>query len=90
MQPQEGFAHSRDVAKRGDTRELPPLVPQTLEQLDRAIVLLGNRSRGEELRLVVLSELVGLVGRYPDPATALQWKSALKSIRNDEIFRVTG
>lgn len=60
-----------------------------LEKLDRAIMLLGNRVKGE-LRASIRSELTGLVGRYPDPTTAQMWKTALKSIRDDEIFRVAG
>lgn len=78
------------VAKRKEeTLQLPPSVPQQLAQLDRAIVLLGNRVKGE-LRASVRSELLGLVGRYPDPATAARWKSALKAIRDDEIFSAAG
>ena len=69
--------------------DLPPSVPATLPALDRAIVLLGNRAKGE-LRASVRAELSTLVGTYPDPPTALRWKTALKSIRDDEIFGVAG
>jgi hypothetical protein len=58
--------------------------------LERAIVLLGARSKGEDLRSARLTELVGLLGRYPDPATALAWKTALKRLRDDEIFDCVG
>jgi hypothetical protein len=69
--------------------ELPPIVPSDRDALDRAIVLLGNRAKGE-LRQSIRSELIGLVGRYPDPATAQRWKTTLKGIRDDEIFGQVG
>ena len=65
---------------------MPSLVPSTRVALDRAIVLLGARSKGEDLKSSRVQELVGLLGRYPDPATALVWKTELKRVRDDEIF----
>jgi hypothetical protein len=68
-----------------ETASLPPKLPLDHARLDRAIVLLGCRSRGE-LRLSKRDELVALVGLYPEPSLALRWKTALKSVRDDEIF----
>lgn len=75
------------MAKRrhDPTPTLPPRVPEGRVQLERAIALLGCRVQGD-LRVSVQSELIGLVGRYPDAQTAANWKLGLKSIRNDEIF----
>jgi hypothetical protein len=77
------------MAQREVVLELPPNVPADRRGLDRAIVLLGNRVKGE-LRQSIRAELEGLVGSYPDAATAAGWKSALKSIRDDEIFERAG
>jgi hypothetical protein len=73
-----------------NTPRLPPLVPATRVALDRAILLLGNRSKGEDLRASKIQELVGLLGRYPDRVTALAWKTELKRLREDEIFDHVG
>lgn len=78
------------MAKANNPPRMPPHVPPTRVALDRAIVLLGARSKGEDLRSGKLTELVGLLGRYPDPATALCWKSVLKKLRDDEIFDQAG
>lgn len=59
---------------------MPTIVPTTLVALDRAIVLLGARSKGETLRASKVQEIVGLLGRYPDPITAGAWKTELKSL----------
>ena len=67
----------------------PPIVPTTRVTLDRAIVLLGARTRGD-LRAGKVAELVGLLGRYPDPVLAREWKTLLKSLRDDEIFDRAG
>jgi hypothetical protein len=75
---------------RRESRELPPRTPCTREELDRAIMLLGNRARGLELRESTRSELLGLVGRYPDQTTAGRWKSILKDVRGDVIFKYAG
>lgn len=65
---------------------LPPIVPTTRVALDRAIVLLGARAKGEQLRACKVQEIVGLLGRYPDAVAAAAWKSELKRLRDDEIF----
>jgi len=78
------------TAKPNHPPRMPPLVPSTRVALDRAIVLLGARSKGETLRASKIQELVGLLGRYPDATTALAWKSELKRLRDDEIWDCTG
>lgn len=65
---------------------LPPKTPETLTGLERAIVLLGARTTAD-LTKSRRKELVELVGAYPDAAAALSWKTALKPLRDDEIFR---
>jgi hypothetical protein len=58
----------------------PPRIPETNEELDRAIVLLGSRAK-TETTTKVRNELEALVGTYPTQAEAAVWKSRLKSIR---------
>ena len=78
------------MGKPNNAPRMPPHVPSTRIALDRAIVLLGERSKGEQLRASKIEELVGLVGRYPDPATARVWKTEFQALRSDEIFKCTG
>lgn len=77
------------MAKPPNTPRRPPLVPTSRVALERAIVLLGSRSKGLDLRASKVQELVGLIGRYPDPVTALAWKTELKDLIGDEIFDAT-
>jgi hypothetical protein len=72
------------------TPELPPKVPGARQELERAIILLGSRAKGLDLQESKRVELILLVGGYPKPLTAANWKRALKSIRDDEIFDCTG
>jgi hypothetical protein len=65
--------------------DLPPVVPTTSADLERAIVLLGERAKGE-LRAKTASKLTSLVGEYPDVITAKRWKNGLLKCRGDEIF----
>jgi hypothetical protein len=76
--------------KPQNTPRMPPIVPTSRVALDRAIVLLGARSKGEQLRASKVQEIVGLLGRYPDAVTAAAWKSELKKLRDDEIFDCVG
>jgi hypothetical protein len=57
----------------------PPKIPDRHEERERAIVLLGNRSRGE-LREKGRQELISLLDSYPDPDTAKLWKQSLRQI----------
>jgi hypothetical protein len=56
----------------------PPKLPATSTELDRAIVLLGSRSR-TELNAKARTELVELIGTYPDSLTASVWKKQLRA-----------
>jgi hypothetical protein len=56
----------------------PPKLPATSTELDRAIVLLGSRSR-TELNAKARAELVELIGTYPDSVTASVWKKQLRA-----------
>ena len=62
------------------TTDGPPLIPGTLEDLERAIVLLGNRSKAV-LRRKAREELKDLVGTYSNPAQAAVWKQMLTRMR---------
>ena len=63
--------------------DLPPALPSELEQLERAIILLGARSKGLELTTKPRAELFALIGAYPRPTTASRWKSTLKSVKDE-------
>lgn len=67
-------------------QRIPPEVPTELGTLDRAIMLLGSRVKGE-LRHKHQVELARLLGRYPDAETAAVWKKALKELRKDEFYQ---
>ena len=58
---------------------LPPRLPSTPEALQRAILLLGNRTKsqlGEKPR----RELEDLIGAYPTSDQAALWKQSLKQL----------
>ncbi len=57
----------------------PPKIPDRHEERERAIVLLGNRSRGE-LKEKARQELTSLLDSYPDPETAKLWKQSLRQV----------
>lgn len=61
------------------TNNLPPLIPGTAEGLQRAIILLGSRVKGE-LTNKPKGELVELIGTYPTPEQAVVWKAQLKQL----------
>ncbi len=60
----------------------PPLMPETLDGLERAIMLLGNRTKAA-LRRKARDQLTELVGAYPNPAQAGAWKQVLTRRRRD-------
>jgi len=62
--------------------ELPPRIPEDLKDLERAVLLLGNRWR-TDLNPKARRELEDLVGRYPSKAQAALWKSALRALREE-------
>ena len=65
-------------------RELPPRVPTELEELDRLICLLGNRTKAD-LTPKSRKALIGLCGAYPDGTTASLWKAELRQIRAELV-----
>jgi hypothetical protein len=56
---------------------LPPQIPGTAEQLQRAITLLGNRTKAD-LKTKPRQELISLIGTYPSATQAGFWKRNLK------------
>ena len=62
---------------------VPPEVPEQLDQLDRAIMLLGHHAKGH-LKPPQQAELGMLLGRCPEPELAAEWKIALKKLRKEE------
>ena len=63
--------------------DLPPKVPETLAELDRAIQLLGQRSK-HALKTKTELELADLIGWSPNQQQAQDWKKALKAFRDEE------
>ncbi len=61
------------------TPNLPPQLPGTAVLLQRTILLLGNRTKGE-LTKKTKSELVELIGVYPTSEQAAVWKQNLKQM----------
>lgn len=64
---------------------IPPHVPTELKALDRAITLLGERTK-IELRQKKQLELIELLGEYPNAKTATAWKALLKQVRTDDVW----
>ena len=64
--------------------QVPEKMPQTLQALDRAIMLLGCMLKAE-LRSRARQELVDLLGCLPTPQMAPVWKLALKRRRKSFI-----
>ena len=59
--------------------KLPPQIPQSKDELERAISLLGNRIQAN-LKSTPAQELVKLIGRYPSLEEATVWKQSLKQM----------
>jgi hypothetical protein len=58
---------------------LPPKLPGTSKALQRAILLLGNRTKSQ-LREKPRQELEDLIGAYPTSDQAALWKQNLKQL----------
>ena len=56
---------------------LPPRLPQSEEELKRAIILLGNRKQ-VELKSEARRQLESLIGVYPTIKEAAVWKRVLR------------
>jgi hypothetical protein len=59
--------------------EMPPKLPGTQEALQRAILLLGNRTKSH-LGNKPRQELESLIGAYPSAEQAALWKQNLKQL----------
>lgn len=59
--------------------DLPPKLPTTSEALQRAILLLGNRTK-TELTDKSRRELEQFLGTYPSAEQARAWKQRLKQL----------
>ncbi len=64
--------------------KLPPRLPQTEDELDLAIKLLGNRKHCE-LGLTAQNKLKNLLGIYPTVKQASLWKRTLRRVYR-ELF----
>lgn len=58
---------------------LPPQIPGTTEDLQRLILLLGNRTKAD-LTTKTKRELIALIGAYPTSEQAAAWKQNLKQL----------
>lgn len=67
---------------------LPPQVPQTLPELERAIMLLGSRTK-VGLGPKAQQELDQLLGASPSQKQAVIWKTALSRLRREHIDGTT-
>jgi len=63
--------------------DLPPLVPETLADLDRAVVLLGILAKGQPMKKSRQDEVEALLGTVPQPEVAAAWKTELKRCRDE-------
>lgn len=67
----------RNKNKSSDIAPLPPRLPVNERELDRAIILLGNRKQ-VELNTRCRQELEQLIGAYPTKGEAALWKRILR------------
>ena len=65
-------------------KNLPPKIPKELELLDRAITLLGNRTKNP-LKSKPTEELQNLISATPNEKKAAIWKKELRRIRKLRI-----
>jgi len=66
-----------DKLAASQTIALPPRLPQSEEELNRTIILLGNRKQGE-LNTDARRQLERLIGVYPSIKEATLWKRVLR------------
>lgn len=65
-------------------QQLPPRLPRDVEDINRAICLLGNRI-ASELKDKTKGELISLLGIYPSQEQAKYWKQALKRLLKEGL-----
>lgn len=63
-----------------DSKSLPPKLPGATAELERVIVLLGNRVQAD-LKQKSKTELIQLIDAYPDETTAALWKQCGGNLR---------
>ena len=68
---------SQHNSQSQSTTPLPVKIPVDPSHLQRAITLLGNRTKSD-LHTKARQELTRLVGSYPSTEQASIWKSSLK------------
>jgi hypothetical protein len=62
---------------------LPAKMPTTVDELNRAICLLGNRV-ASDLKGKTKSELISIIGVYPTVEQASYWKQAFKKLLKEK------
>ena len=70
-----------DKQNKSAETPLPPRLPQNSQELDRSIILMGNR-RQNELSADARRELECLIGVYPTLKEATIWKRELRRAFN--------
>lgn len=63
--------------------QTPPRMPATPEELQEAMMLLGSRAQGMEMKATTQAQMVALLGKYPSPALAKTWKQELKRLAKE-------
>jgi hypothetical protein len=70
--------------KQDNTPHQLAKIPETLAELDRAIMLLGARVK-VELKSGPKGELEKLIGACPNSRVAARWKAELTQLRKERI-----
>lgn len=78
-------AKKKKKAPKPPEIDLPPLVPETLADLDRAVMLLGILAKGQPMKKSRQDEIKTLLGAVPQPEVAAAWKSELKRCRDEYV-----
>jgi hypothetical protein len=78
------FNFMSDKPSTLETIPLPPRLPQSRDELDRSIMLLGNRKQAD-LNKRARRELERLLGAYPTVEEAALWKRMLRRACLDNI-----
>lgn len=76
-----------DKRSNSDTIALPPRLPRSEEDLNRTIILLGNRKQ-TELNAQARRELESLIGVYPTVKEAALWKRVLRRVYEGAAAKV--
>jgi hypothetical protein len=74
-----------DKQKSVDLPSLPPRLPQNEAELERTIILLGNRKQFE-LKTHARRQLESLIGVYPTIKEAALWKRVLRRVFQERFL----